>query len=267
VSYPLQYLAQRVAGEAVDVRFPGPRGEDPAFWVPDADTVSAYQRADIILLNGAGYAGWTEMASLPLSRLVDTSQSFRDQYIGIEDSVTHAHGPEGEHEHRATAFTTWIDPTLATEQARAIRDAFSARWPALAPGFEQGFENLRLDLEGLDNDISEIVSGRTDRPLIVSHPVYQYLTRHYGLNVVSVHWEPDEVPDEAMWRELKEILEDHPARFMVWEGEPMEESVEGLRALGVQSVVFCPCGSVPESGDYFSTMRANIAGLELVFAD
>ncbi|MHC5006069.1 MAG: metal ABC transporter substrate-binding protein [Planctomycetota bacterium] len=267
VSYPLQYLAQRVAGETVDVRFPGPRGEDPAFWAPDADTVAAYQEADIILLNGAGYAGWTEMASLPLSRLVDTSQSFRDQYIVIEESVTHAHGPEGEHEHRATAFTTWLDPTLAVEQARAIRNAFSARWPALAPGFERGFEDLRLDLEGLDNDISAIVSGKTGRPMIVSHPVYQYLARHYGLNVVSVHWEPDEVPEEAMWRELKEILEDHPARFMIWEGEPMAESVERLRALGIQSVVFSPCGSAPESGDYLSTMRANVAGLELIFAD
>ena len=84
---------------------------------------------------------------------------------------------------------------------------------------------------------------------------------------MSVHWEPDEVPDEAMVRELEEILEDHPARFMIWEGEPAEESVERLRALGVQSVVFSPCGSVPDSGDYLSTMRTNITGLKLVFAD
>ncbi|MHC4141106.1 MAG: metal ABC transporter solute-binding protein, Zn/Mn family [Planctomycetota bacterium] len=145
--------------------------------------------------------------------------------------------------------------------------AFSARWPALAPGFERGFEDLQLDLKGLDTDISAIVSGKTGRPMVVSHPVYQYLTRHYGLNVVSVHWEPDEVPDEAMWRELKEILEDHPARFMIWEGAPLEESVEGLTALGIQSVVFSPCGSAPESGDYLSTMRANVARLDLVFAD
>jgi zinc transport system substrate-binding protein len=267
VNYPLQYLAQRVAGETVDVRFPGPRGEDPAFWEPGAETIAAYQEADVILLNGAGYAGWTEMASLPLSKLVDTSRSFRDRYIGIEDSVTHAHGPEGEHEHRATAFTTWLDPTLATEQARAIRDAFSERWPVLAPGFDHRFEDLRLELEGLDNNISEIVSDRTDRPLIVSHPVFQYLVRHYGLNVVSVHWEPDELPEETMWGELEKILEDHPARFMIWEGEPLEESVERLRALGVQSVVFSPCGSAPESGDYLGTMRDNVAGLERVFAD
>ncbi|MHC4718807.1 MAG: metal ABC transporter substrate-binding protein [Planctomycetota bacterium] len=185
----------------------------------------------------------------------------------MEDAVTHAHGPGGEHEHRAMAFTTWLDPTLALEQARAIHDAFCARWPALAAGFDGGFEELRQDLEALDNDIRRVVSGKGERPLVVSHPVYQYLTRRYGLNVVSVHWEPDEMPQDATWTELDEILVDHPARFMIWEGQPLEESVERLEALGLRSVVFSPCGDVPLSGDYMSTMRANIAALERVFAD
>jgi zinc transport system substrate-binding protein len=267
VNYPLQYLAQRIAGDTVDVRFPGPEGEDPAFWVPDAETVAAYQEADLILLNGAGYAGWTEMASLPLGKLVDTSASFEDRFIVIEEAVTHAHGPEGEHEHRATAFTTWLDPTLATEQAHAIRDAFSVRWVALAPQFDEGFQNLRADLKALDDEITGIVSGKTDRPIVFSHPVYQYLTGRYGLNAVSVHWEPDEVPDGSMWRELEAILEDHPAAFMIWESEPIQASVDRLQALGVESVVFSPCGGAPETGDYLSVMRANVAGLERTFAD
>ncbi|MHC4590846.1 MAG: metal ABC transporter substrate-binding protein [Planctomycetota bacterium] len=240
---------------------------DPAFWEPDAGTIEMYQEADLILLNGAGYAAWTEMASLPLSKLVNTSEGFSDQYLVREDAVTHAHGPEGEHEHRAMAFTTWLDPTLAVEQARAIHDAFCARWPALTAGFDGGFEELRQDLEALDNDISRVVSGKGDRPLVVSHPVYQYLTRRYGLNVVSVHWEPDEMPQDGMWTELDEILVDHPARFMIWEGQPLEESVERLEALGLRCVVLSPCGDVPLSGDYMSTMRANIAALERVFAD
>ncbi len=267
VNYPLQYFAQRIGGEAVDVRFPAPAAEDPALWEPDAGTIAAYQEADVILLNGAGYARWMEMASLPLAALVDTSGSVQDRYIAVETAVTHAHGPEGEHDHGETAFTTWLDPVLAIEQARAIRDAFAARWPALADGFEGGFEDVRRDLEALDNDISRTVSGKTDRPLVVSHPVYQYLARRYDLNVVSVHWEPDEMPGEAMWRALEQILEDHPARFMIWEGEPTEEAVERLAALGVQSVIFSPCGNAPGSGDYMTTMRANVAGLELVFAD
>ena len=39
VNYPLKYLAERIGGERVDVVFPAPAGEDPAFWSPDAETV------------------------------------------------------------------------------------------------------------------------------------------------------------------------------------------------------------------------------------
>ena len=56
VNYPLQYFAQRIAGEHAQVIFPGPEDEDPAFWMPDTETIQRYQQADLILLNGAGYA-------------------------------------------------------------------------------------------------------------------------------------------------------------------------------------------------------------------
>ncbi|MGH9391488.1 MAG: metal ABC transporter substrate-binding protein, partial [Vicinamibacteria bacterium] len=138
-NYPLMYFAERVGGEHVDVRFPAPPDIDPATWKPDAATVADYQRADLILLNGAGYEKWTERASLPVARLVDTSGGFRDRYIVIEGALVHSHGPEGEHSHGETAFTTWLDPTLAIEQALAIRDALTRARPKSRPDLEEGF--------------------------------------------------------------------------------------------------------------------------------
>jgi zinc transport system substrate-binding protein len=255
VNYPLQYFAQRIGGDEIRVVFPAPRNVDPAFWTPDAAMVEAYQGADLVLLNGAGYAKWVEHVSLPLSKLVDTSAGFRDRYITVADAVTHSHGPAGEHAHGGTAFTTWLDPRQAIEQARAIRGALAARWPAQQAAFTANFESLRADLEALDDDLA---AAWTDAPLIASHPVYQYLTRRYGLDVVSVHWEPDELPDDAAWGELEEILARHPARHMLWEGRPLPESAERLEALGVGSIVFAPCGNVPPSGDYLTAMRANL---------
>ena len=72
VNYPLQYFAQRIAGEHAQVIFPGPADEDPAFWIPGTETIQRYQQADLILLNGAGYARWTKRVSLPRLRSVDT---------------------------------------------------------------------------------------------------------------------------------------------------------------------------------------------------
>ena len=72
VNYPLAYFAERIGGEAVEVVFPAPAGVDPAFWRPSPEDVVRFQAADLILVNGAGYAGWTRTATLPASRRVDT---------------------------------------------------------------------------------------------------------------------------------------------------------------------------------------------------
>ncbi len=59
VNYPLAYFAERLAGDFATILFDAPADEDPAFWVPSDDQLSAIQQADIILLNGASYAKWT----------------------------------------------------------------------------------------------------------------------------------------------------------------------------------------------------------------
>jgi zinc transport system substrate-binding protein len=265
VNYPLQYMAGRIGGDRVRVEFPVPGDVDPAFWSPEPDLVAEYQEADLILLNGAGYAKWVERVALPSSKLVDTSRSFSESYVEVADAATHSHGPQGVHSHGEIAFTTWLDPTLAVEQARAILDALVAARPAHEAQFRAAFEALESDLLELDREIEALVSKKPDLPLLASHPVYQYLARRYGLDVASVHFEPDEMPDEKAWRGLREILDDHPAGWMLWEGEPLEETRQELAALGVENVVYDPCGSVPESGDFLTVARANVERLRNVF--
>jgi zinc transport system substrate-binding protein len=96
VNYPLQYFAEAIGGDDLEVVFPAPPDVDPADWTPDVDTLLDYQAADLILLNGAGYAEWTKGVYLARSRLVDTSASFEDRLIAEEsDEAPHVHGPTG----------------------------------------------------------------------------------------------------------------------------------------------------------------------------
>ncbi len=267
VNYPLKYFAQRIGGSQVVVELPAPRDSDPAFWSPDAATVAAYQRADLILLNGAGYAGWVDRMTLPPSKIVNTSRSFADRYIVDEEGVTHSHGPEGDHSHGAIAFTTWLDPTLAVQQARAILAAFTSARPEGEATFRQGFDLLERDLAELDDKLGGFLKTRARLPLLTSHPVYQYLGRRYDLNLVSVHFEPNDYPDERAWRELAAILEVHPAEWMFWEAEPLETSADRLRQMGVESVVFDPSGNEPPDGDYLTVMRDNLNNLVVAFTE
>jgi len=264
VDYPLDYFAKRIGGDRVAVSFPAPADEDPAFWSPDAETVLAYQGADLILLNGAGYAKWVEVATLPKSRLVDTSAAFGDRLIRVDSTLTHSHGPEGEHSHGETAFTVWLDLGLAVEQARAIKEVLAAARPEHAADFEDGFSSLERDLLAVDTELAGLAAEGRARPVLGSHPVYQYLARRYELDLASVHFEPDEFPDEAAWSGLEALLNEHPAAWMLWEGEPLAETASRLRDAGVESVVFDPCGNRPPEGDFLTVMRANVDNLRPV---
>ncbi len=265
VNYPLKYFAERIAGEHARVVFPAPRDVDPAFWMPDAKTIQKYQRADLILLNGGHYAKWVQKVTLPQLRLVDTSSDFKNQLIRSGNAATHSHVPEGEHSHKGTAFTTWLDFNFAIQHAYAIEKAFHSKRPDLGPVFKVNFKNLEQDLRKLDLEIKSYVSGNPATPLVVSHPVYQYLARAYGLNIVSLHWEPDQNPDDREWDKLQAILKSHPARWMIWEGEPERASLARLKSMGMDSLIFDPCGNVPEKGDFLSVMWQNIESLKQAF--
>ena len=261
VNYPLAYFAERIGGAHVDVQFPAPAGIDPAFWMPDTETIAAYQQADLILLNGADYAKWVEKVSLSRRKLVDTSSPFRDDYITNSDDVTHQHGPGGEHAHAGTAFTTWLDFSQAARQAEQVVMTMKKLRPAHAGVFAKNYQRLQRDLLQLDARLHEIMAKSPDLPLLASHPVYQYLARRYGLNLHAVMWEPDTYPDASSWQAFKFLHEAHPAHWMLWEDEPVDKTRDRLLNSGVNIVVFKPCMNRPAQGDFMTVMQANIKAL------
>lgn len=264
-NYPLQYFAQRIGGDAVEVRFPAPKDEDPAFWQPDDAAIAAYQNASLIVMNGATYSKWADKVTLPESKVVDTSAAFANTLIPVTDVVTHSHGPGGEHSHSGIAFTTWIDFKQASLQAQAVHDALVKLVPAAKEAMDKNAEALMDELDTLDNRMMALSRRLVDQPLVASHPVYHYLARRYGMNLRSLLWEPQTVPDDQAMAELNALLATHRARWMIWEGEPAQESVQKLQMVGLRSVVFDPCGNVPDSGDFMSVMEANVKALETSF--
>jgi zinc transport system substrate-binding protein len=257
VNYPLMYFAERIGGSLVHVTFPAPSGGDPAYWEPEAEQISLYQSADLILLNGASYAKWVPRVSLPSSRMVDTSAAFADRYISLEGETVHSHGDTGEHEHGEVAFTTWLDPLQAIVQAQAIRDALVSLRPDAAAELQQRFEGLNADLLELADRFSTTLAAGDTPLLLFSHPVYQYFIRRYEIDGAALHWEPEIPPAAEQWEELERMLAEHPARWMVWEGTPDPATAAELKRRGVGSVVLDPCGNVPAEGDYLKVMWEN----------
>ena len=181
-----------------------PAGEDPAYWKPDQEAIIVFQNADLILANGADYAKWMGKVSLPSSKVLTTSAAFKDKYIVLEEGTTHSHGPEGEHVHHGYAFTTWLDFKNALKQAEVIKNALVKKMPEQKGIFETNFNDLAKQLTALDEKMVNLSSSLKTATLFGSHPVYQYLSVGYGLNILSEHWEPGDEPSSDQWRAFKD---------------------------------------------------------------
>jgi len=262
VNYPLAYFAEILSAGDVDVGFPIPPDVDPAFWQPSPDEVIGYQQADLILLNGAGYAGWLDRVSVPTRTRVDTSLAYQDQLITLDSGPVHSHGPEGAHSHDEQAFTTWLDLSFAAAQAEAVAAALTAVLPTSATAIDKRLEQLTAELNELDAILRQTGQSLAGTPLLFSHPVYQYLARRYQLNGRALHWEPDQLPDAGEWQALDELRLEFPAVLMLWEDAPLPAIEAALAERGIRVLVFRPLGNRPAAGDFISAMRANALALE-----
>jgi zinc transport system substrate-binding protein len=261
VNYPLAYFAQRLAPENVQVVFPAPPDVDPAFWKPAPDAVGQFQSASLLLLNGAGYARWIRHATLPKSRIVVTADGCREPFLPARDTVTHQHGPDGEHAHEGTAFTTWLDLRLALCQASHIREALIQLSPTNEDPVHARFKALEHELTQLDTRLRAAAKTWRDQPMLGSHPVYQYLADAYEIRIESMHFEPDEALTPEDLQAIDALLERHPAKLMLWEAQPLPQAEQQLRDRGITSIVFDPAAQPPGDGDFLTVMTGNVKRL------
>jgi len=259
-NYPLYFFTQKIAGDVIDVHFPEIEG-DPAMWAPGGQELADLQNSDLLILNGAGYESWLAFTTLPGGHLLDTTANVQTMLLPIENETVHQHGPAGKHSHQGTAFTTWLDPQLAIEQARSVMQGLSELRPEQSGLFNSNFEELKLELEQLDQSLAQVFTRLGDQAVVFSHPVYQYLQHRYGINGRSMHWEPDSEPGTKEWIDFSNLLREHPATLMIWEATPMDSVQNKLQQMGVDSVMFDPTGNLPDQGDFFSVMDYNLLRL------
>lgn len=260
VNYPLHFFAERLAGDAAEVVFPVPEGIDPSFWRPSIPEISMIQSADLILLNGAGFAAWVDRVSLPRARVVNTSAAIEDRFIATE-SITHSHGDGGEHSHEGTASYIWLDPELAVAQAEAIAAALAARGLVPPDDVATRLDALRSELERLDAEARDALASVQGIPMIATHPRYHYLARRYDLQIASLEWEAGAMPGEEELAELEALVDETGARILIWEAGPPQTAIGKATSLGLESTIFDPIASNGSGVSFVDAFGAAVSDL------
>ncbi len=270
--FPVYYMVEEIAGDAVNLVCPLPKGSDPIFWQPGDADIEILQHADLVIANGAGYEKWMTSLSLPESRLVNTAAPLKDEYIYIKKGREHRHGAGGLHSHVGMDGHTWLDLENARIQARQVLEGLVL----LMPNKEDDFRRRHLLLDGklaeLAAQFKELGQEFSGVPILSSHPAYNYLARRIGLDIFNLDLDPmAELSPEAL-QAIKETLLAHKASILLWESQPLARVAETVKSqFGLTSVVFSPCedpglAKPGAHGDFVAMMAANYQNLRRALA-
>lgn len=266
--HPTEYLVTRLAGELVRVVCDVPPDADALFWEPDRRAVQRMQRADLIVLNGAGLERWTQRVSLPWSRVLDSSAQLGGSLLEYEDTQVHSHGVGAEHAHTGVDAHVWLDPRNALEQARAIHGALARILPGAARGaLNDNLASLQSDLLALDARLVALSARLGRQHLYASHPAYGYLRARYGWRLVDLDLDPAQMPSNEALEALRGLLQERPGQLILWESKPTPQITASLLELGLTGIVYSPAellGPEDRAGglDFLTLQRANVQALE-----
>ncbi|RKO65616.1 metal ABC transporter substrate-binding protein [Desulfofundulus salinus] len=271
--YPLYDFARQVGGDKVEVTRLLPAGAEPHDWEPTPKDMVTLTRAKVFIYNGAGLEPWVQRqlgmlagkgikvveASRGLDLISGTPEHGHEHHKGEEKA-----GPAGVDPH------VWLDPVLAQEMVRHIRDAFIAVDPDNASYYKSRAEEYMAKLQALDREYREAAQSFKSREFVTSHAAFGYLARRYGLQQVSVMGlSPESEPDPARMREIVAFCREHGVKYIFFETLVSSKISETLaQEVGAQTLVLNPIeGLTPEEEsrgeNYLSIMRQNLANLKI----
>jgi zinc transport system substrate-binding protein len=176
-------------------------------WRPRRAEIETLRAAKVIVMNGAGFEPWQDRVSLPGSRVVDSSDGYKDQLIRIPDAVTHQHGPDGPHSHAGYVWATWLDPALAAAQLTEFEKAVAKVAPELRLQMGRETAALKAQLESINQELEILKSSvaNSDLLFVADSPAVMYLTRRLGVDLKYLHWQDQERPTDADHEELRSL--------------------------------------------------------------
>ena len=255
--YPLQWAAERVGGDRVDVTSLTPPGAEPHDLELTPQDVAALSETDLLVyLEGfqpalddaaaeAGDAAWDAGQAADLTPATDGDD----------------HG-DGE----AVDPHFWLDPTRLADVGDALADRLGDVDPDGAATYKQNAAALRSDLEALDAEMEQGLADCAVRTVVTGHDAFGYLADRYGLEVVGVTGlSPSAEPSAAQLAEISALVRERGVTTVYTEtlADPaVAETV--AREAGVQTAVLDPIeGLTDESAgsDYLEVMRADLATL------
>jgi zinc transport system substrate-binding protein len=244
--YPLQYVAQRVAGDHAEVTNLTQPGKEPHDLELTVQQTAQVADADVVVYE-RGFQTAVDDA---------VDQNRPDHVV---DAAHSAH-LSGDDPH------FWLDPTRLSAVAAAVEKDLVDADPDNADDYARNLKSLQSDLSDLDHSFAEGLASCKVDTIVVSHDAFGYLGRRYGLDVVGINGlSPDAEPSPAHLRQLQDLIRKDGITTVFSEELASPKFADSLAGdLGIGTTVLDPIEGLSDATadqDYLSLMRSNLAAL------
>ncbi|WP_433282826.1 metal ABC transporter substrate-binding protein [Micromonospora sp. CA-244673] len=261
--YPLQFLAEKIGGDAVAVTSLAKPGAEPHDLELNPRQVGQVADAELIVyLSGFQPAVDEAVEQNGGDRAFDVAgvQPLLDAAAG-----GHQHEGEAGHEEESGGKDPhlWLDPTRLATAGDRLAERLGKADPGRAGDFTARAAALRAELTGLDADYTRGLATCQRREIVTSHTAFGYLADHYRLEQVGITGlSPDAEPAPQHLAEVAEEAREHGATTIFFETLVSPKIAETVaREVGARTAVLDPIEGRPADGDYLSAMRTNLQTL------
>jgi zinc transport system substrate-binding protein len=252
--YPLQYVAERVAGNQADVEVMTQPGGEPHDATLSVRETALVAEADVVVVAGGVQPAVDDAVASAAEdgTVVDTSSP------GFETTNAPQIRPDDPH--------FWLDPLLMADLGDAVAEALADTDPQQADAYRDHAADLRRDLQRLDQAYADGLADCERSTVVVSHDAFGYLDR-YGLEFAPISGlSPGAEPTPADLSRLQDLIRAEGITTVFSERLVSPRVAETLAEdVGVETAVLDPVEGLADETrdeDYLSLMRANLAALE-----
>lgn len=282
--YPLQFFAQQIGGEYVNVETIYPPGADEHTFEPSQKDMMALADADLFFYIGLGLEGFVDKANKTLKnedvKMVPVGESLHFDENGEHQDEAHSdgsaeeghdeegHADEDEHGHGDFDPHVWLDPIYANDLALAIKEQLAEQMPEHKDTFEQNYTKLTAQFKDLDKEFSEVIGSAKRKEILVSHSAFSYWEERYGIQQISISGQS--TTNEPSQKELQNLIshaKEEKIKYVLNEQNfnsklaKMIQDEIGAKSLTLHNLSVLTDEDLKNNETYFTLMEKNITTL------
>ncbi|MEU1038375.1 zinc ABC transporter substrate-binding protein [Streptomyces sp. NPDC005551] len=266
--YPMQYLAEQIGGDHVNVTTLTEPGQEPHDLEISAQQTARLQEADAVLyLKGLQPAVDEAVTQAGVKNKIDAAGLTKLEDHG---DIEHAHEGEEAHseeEEHALDPHVWLDPVKYAEVAKGVAAAFEKADPDHAADYEKNAETLTGRLDELNASFAKGLKNTERKIFFTNHAAFGYLAERYGLTQEAITGlDPESEPSPARIRELQKEARADGVTTVFYETLVSDKTARTLAGdAGLKTAVLDPLEGITDKSageDYVQVMHSNLKALE-----